>query len=187
MTQQTTTAIAMPTIPEEIAIINEQWVEGKELELANARYALQMLEESGASSRKMRRIKERVGLLVKVVEALKKGCIIIPRFDTSTLRIEQEELPLKAIIAINEAKAKQVFDDYRIVMGREARNQGNRRRMTQRDPLIVGINRTPVFCIGEDHDNKPRSEYHFCERWSLEEHFLIAWWRPEDERMEDMF
>ena len=169
---------AIITKPEDIAEIRQEWLEGKKRELESAKVALDELGEVGASERKIRRTKERVGLLKKVVRCLENGFIPIPRFDSNRLRLENEELPLSAITAVKEATAQKIFDEFRIVQGREAMNQrGPRGRLARRDPIIVGVVRTPEL---QDQD-RPWNV------WSMEEHFLVAWWRPEDQHPQDAF
>ena len=168
------------TIPEDFSQIRQHWIEAKEQELERAETAFVAFSESGATDRRIRRTKERINLLKKVVRALKNGFVPIPRFDSTKLTLDFEELPLNVIVAVNQAKAQFLFDEFRLITGREAVNRrGRLGRLAQRDPLVVGVVRTPEII---DRINDWTSQ-----RWSLEEHFLIAWWRPEDERMEEMF
>ena len=181
MTTSIVRTVQAITIPEEIGVIREQWVESKREELERARVATAQLREAGATTARLRRSEERVTLLRKVVRALDAGFIPIPRFDSSKLRLDLEELPLKVIMRVNEVVAQKVFDELRLVSGQVSQGRrGRYGRQPVRDPLVVGVVRTPE--VREDRNG-----------WSQvvvpgrEEHFLIAWWRPEDERDEDMF
>src|SRR3990167_2709480 len=107
-------------IPEEIVRIREEWIITKQAELEMARQALVRLEESGATERRLKRTRERINLLKRVVTALAKGFVPIPRFDSQKLTLDQEDLPLKAIVAVNEAQAQKIFDEFRIVLGRDS-------------------------------------------------------------------
>ena len=166
------------TVPEEIIQIRATWVKSKEIELERARSALQQLRESDASERRIQRVTERVSLLRKVVRVLQAGYLPIPRFQGDLLRLDMEELPLKAIVAVNEAAAQKLFDEFRLVQGVGATSKRGTARINQRDPLIVGVARTKTL--------RPDPERSWIQ-WSQEEHFLIAWWRPEDERQEEMY
>lgn len=117
------TGSAVITMPEEIAAIRQVWVESKEQELEAAQKAYVALTETGVSERKLKRVRERIGLLRKVVRALNAGYIPIPRFDSAKLKVDYQELPLKAIVAINEAAAQKLFDEFRFIEGREADNR----------------------------------------------------------------
>lgn len=172
------------TLPDEVALVRQEWITSKETELAQCREAAEKLKGLGATDAKMRRVRERINILQKTVNALKAGYIPIPRFQTSTLRLDLEELPLKAIVALDKAKGTALFDEIHFVAGREATSRrGPYRRQPRRDPLLVGIVRTPEVIEYEDPVNKRWERA----RWSLEEHFLIAWWRPEDISPEQVF
>ena len=183
MTQQVSlsTRSTVITIPEEIAQIRQSWAESKRQELAMAQSAYGALQEAGATARKLQRVREQIAMLRKVIRALDAGFVPIPRFDSEKLRLDTEELPLKAITAINEATAQRIFDELRLVAGRDpVSRRGPRGRITRRDPLVIGVVRTPEIVT--------QNEYGYvAERWSLEEHFLIAWWRPEDTWIQDNF
>jgi hypothetical protein len=67
------------------------------------------------------------------------------------------------------------------VTGQEEGRVGRRRR-SARDPLLVGVMRHAAMIVpGSDRGWGPQRHP------GREEHFLIAWWRPEDERDEVMF
>lgn len=170
------------TIPGDFSQVRQSWIAAKETELTKAQDALLALQETDATERRIRRTKERVSLLKKTIRALKAGYIPIPRFDSNKLTLDMEELPVNAIIAVSEAKAQALFDEFRLITGHIANNRrGRYGRIAQRDPLIVGVVRTPSIVLTTWQDGTAR------ETWSAEEHFLIAWWRPEDENLEDMF
>ena len=177
-----TTGKRVLTIPEDFSQIRQTWIKSKEEELVKAEQALVALSATDATDRRIRRTKERINLLKRVVHALKSGYVLIPRFNSDKLTMDMEELPLGAITAIDEAKAQHLFDEFRLIRGNLPEyRRGNMGRRPQRDPLIVGVVRTPGIVVDTWDDGRIRDQ------WMLEEHFLIAWWRPEDENMESMF
>ena len=174
------------TLPNDIVRIREDWVKSKQAELEMARMALARLDESGATPRRLQTVRERISLLRRVVKALEGGFVPIPRFSSTKLRLDQEDLPLKAIIAVNEAQAQKVFDEFRIVLGQEGSSrQGPYGRIARRDPIIVGVVRTPEHSHVESPNTLWRSVV--VDVPGFEEHFLVAWWRPEDQWSQDSF
>ena len=131
-------------VPEDLVGIRKEWVKSKEVELIRAEEALKALRATDASPARLERTSRRITLLRKVVKALQAGFIPIPRFASTTLRTDMEWLPTKVIIAVSEAKAQPLFDEFRIVAGQEGQSrQGPYGRRAQRDPLIVGVCRVP--------------------------------------------
>lgn len=180
----TTTAVQPITLPSEVAEIREEWIENKRHELMLATDALKDLKVIKAGHSRLTRANDRVRLLKKVVAVMEAGFIPIPRFDSEKLDIDVQALPAKAIAALAVSDAFKLFDEIRFVTGQESdsRNAWPRRgRRNQRDPIIVGVVRTPEHVI-----ENPRTGWR-APLPGLEEHFLIAWWRPEDERDETMF
>lgn len=192
-TEQVQIQVASPqtmtiTVPEEIASIRDAWVKSKHAELETAETALAELRKTGTHG-KIKRVESRVTFLRKCVRALDAGFVPMPRFDGALLNLEVEQLPLKALIRVNEVTAQKLFDEIRFVAGQTA-TRGNSwsARRNARDPLIVGVARTPRICLIQNEWQEQNSHdhvRHLHEEW--EEHFLIAWWRPEDERPEDLF
>ena len=182
------TRSAVITVPDDIVRIRDEWVVTKQTELTMAREALVRLQESGATERRIKRTQERISLLRRVVRALEKGYVPIPRFDSNKLTLDQEELPLKAIVAVNEAQAQKLFDEFRIVQGSEGlARQGPYGRMPRRDPIIVGVVRTPQHSHKEVYGPEAYSYRIVIDVPGMEEHFLVAWWRPDDQWTQDSF
>lgn len=178
MTEQDVIAVpeklAIITVPEEIMRVREAWVTQKREELTAATQALEALRSLHAGAARLERCKKTVGLLRKVVRALEHGYIPIPRFRADTLRFELDELPLKAILSIQQAQAQKLFDEYRLVTGgMETQNFDRRQRRVTVDPLIIGVTREPTQIMRWSDGTERR-------RILYEEHFLVAWWRPED-------
>lgn len=176
------------TVPEEIAVIRAAWVKSKHEELDRAELALKELRKAGVTG-KLKRVEGRVSFLRKCVKALDAGYVPMPRFDSTLLNIEVEQVPLKALIKVNEATAQKIFDEIRFIAGQEARRGDSwHPRRAPRDPLIVGAVRTPRICLlATDFERANVAEHFRHQHEQFEEHFLLAWWRPEDERPEDMF
>lgn len=169
-------------VPENLIALRQSWLEGKRAELARAEMALKELKGAGASPRKIERVAERVRLLRKVGSCLEAGYMPMPRFGGEKLTLELEELPLNALIAVNDAVAQELFDEIRFVAGGErTRGYGRRSGQAHRDPMLVGVVRTKII----EAYRSERAGY--IPLWSLEEHFLIAWWRPEDTTPEDLW
>ena len=164
------------------------WIRAKRTELTACDAAIQAAKDANAGSNKLARLRERRRLLAKCVEVMELGYVPIPRFDANKLNIEIDVLPTAALVALGEATQLGVFDEFRLVTGRVSDSRparfGQRNRVNQRDPLIVGVLRTP------EHRRK-ETDAHGWEREVVipgrEEHFLVAWWRPEDEREETLF
>lgn len=184
----------VPTAPTEqhdlvgrIVRLKSAWIDGKRGELERAVEALRRLKSANAGDGRLGRLRERIALLRKVVRALEAGYIPLPRFDAERLRIDTEELPLSALVAVDEAQASALFDEIRLVRGQESRSRApwSRARRQQRDPLLVGVIRTPEHREGGPTERNPYRE--FTVYPGREEHFLLAWWRPEDEVAEEMF
>ena len=165
-----TTQSAVIKVPDDFIGVRQGWVEQKQQELVTARQALALLQESEATPRRIKRVQERVALLKKVVRALEKGYIPIPRFYVNKLTLDMEDLPIGAIAAINEAKAQHLFDEFVIASGQpQSCPRGPYGRERPRDPLIIGVVRSPFH--EEWHEN-PR---HLVNQWGgEEEYFLIA-------------
>lgn len=193
-------ALALPTDraivirnPAEVLSVANHWLEQKRQELARAQVAAKALVQLGVPPARRRLAKERVRFLKRFVGALEQGYVPIPRFDADTLDLNVEELPAEALVALGQSKTKRLFDEVRYVTGREgdsrpgvhssARGMLTRGRQPKRDPLIVGIIRTA------EHRVPDRSGWRSFDRVipAREEHFLIAWWRPEDTTEADLF
>jgi hypothetical protein len=170
---------------ESVVAVRGEWVEAKRTELAGAEEALEALEALyGPDATRVRRVRGRVTLLRRVVRALERGYIPLPRFGSTRVNA-LEELPLRAVLALKAATDAAVFDEVRYVGGMPSEShRGRQGRRAQRDPLLIGVVRTPAIELPEDERHGG-----FGPRYlpGEEEHFLIAWWRPEDERMEVMF
>ena len=166
--------------PTDLVRLHPDWIAQKEAELADAEAALKTLAGLGASEWRIERVTKRVRLLRKTVKALQAGFVPIPRFRSEKLTFDIERLPLDVIVAVDEAKSKKVFDEFRIVVGTEADRSLGERRTFRRDPLVVGIVREP------DAQRNDASGW-MVERAVFEEHFLVAWWRPEDVRAEEEY
>lgn len=187
-----TTAIALPTASaitrlENVAEIRGTWLESKRQELGLAEAAVGALantEGIAPNSWRLRNAQNRVRLLRKVVRALEHGFVPIPRFSSQTLDLDLEELPVSAIVALKEAQAEEIFEEIRFVRGDVGDSRRGRARRAARDPLLVGVVRTPSIDLGEFRNVGGEWVRRIPGR---EEHFLIAWWRPEDERDEVMF
>lgn len=179
--------------PADVLAVANHWLESKQGELARAEQALKAMRTLGVPPARRRLARERVRFLKRFVGALQQGYVPIPRFDGETLDLNVEELPAEALVAMAETRGRRLFDEVRYVTGRlpEARSSGRydrSGRWTHRgrggvDPLIVGVIRTP------EHRVIPPggSSWHARVIPSREEHFLIAWWRPEDTTDADLF
>lgn len=163
------------TAPDDIITVRQQWVDTKKQELEAAEKALESLRKIDATTARIDRTRKTVYLLRKVVRALERGYIAVPRFVGQTLRFDLEELPLKVIFAVDQAKAQKLFDEFRLVQGNDLSTQqyGGRSRRLRRDPLVVGVIREPDLIIRNERG-------WLIERYTFEEHFLISWWREED-------
>lgn len=183
-----TTGLAIPaasaiTRLEDVAQIRSTWLDSKRQELIQAEQAAGALERLyGADSTRVKTAVKRVGFLRRVLAALERGMVPIPRFSASRLTT-LDELPVSAIVALDAAGATKVFDEVLFVQGDVGETRRGRRRRAQRDPLLVGVVRMTGTQIPEGERNG-WGPTHLPGR---EEHFLIAWWRPEDERDEVMF
>jgi len=180
--------------PADVLAVAGHWLANKQAELDRAEAAVKALGTLGVTPRRRALARERVKFLRRFVKALQSGYVPIPRFDSEKLDLNTEELPAEALVAMADVKTKRLFDEVVYVTGREAQSRPaghwssgryTRQRLRQRDPLIVGIIRTPE---------------HRALRWpghpeqgtevvipAREEAFLIAWWRPEDTTDADVF
>lgn len=181
-------ALAIPTQTaiarlENIIEIRSSWIDAKRQELATAEEAARtLLQVEGMSDFRIKRANARVRLLRKVVDALERGFVPLPRFSSRKLDVAIEELPVKALAALAEAQAEKIFDEIRFVPGDVGESRRGVRRRAARDPLLVGVVRVPGMQI-------PGSDRGWGPEWlpGQEEHFLIAWWRPDEETPEVMF
>lgn len=171
-------------------VVQPSWLDAKRTELAKAEAAHQALVNLKATPRRKGLAMERVKFLRRVVTAMERGFVPLPRFDSETLQLDVEELPVVALQQLAAAKRTHAFDEVRFVRGRapdsRPRSGFTRRRVATRDPLLVGVIRTTEHRIPV----KPTSANLWNDMAIIparEEHFLIAWWRPEDERDEEMF
>jgi len=168
---------------EDVVEVRGTWVEAKRRELADAEAAVDALRSlAEVPAFRIKRAVARAGLLRKVVRALERGFIPIPRFSSRRLDVRFDELPVRAIAALGEAQALGIFDEIRFVAGDEGEHRRGRRRRATRDPLLVGVVRIPATAV-------PGSDRGWGQTWipGVEEHFLVAYWRPEEERYEVMF
>jgi len=183
-----TTALAIPaasaiTRLENVAEIRSTWLDTKRAELDQAEQAAGALERLyGADATRVKTAAKRVGFLRRVLAALERGMVPIPRFSGRRLTT-LDELPVSAIVALDAAGVTKVFDEILFVQGEFGETRRGQRRRQQRDPLLVGVVRTTGTQIPESE----RGGWGPTHLPGREEHFLIAWWRPEDERDEVMF
>lgn len=162
--------------------VQSTWLHLKEQELERMLEARAALKALGGHESRLARLADRVQLTRKVIAALRAGFVPIPRFDAHKLNPDVDVLPTRVLVAYAAAQNTELFDEVRLVEGRQSRSHhlGPNPRIAARDPLLVGIVRTP--------------EREGVTRWGgrtwipgREEHFLVAWWRPEDDRDEDLF
>lgn len=180
------TPAAVITAVEDILEVRQMWVASKEQELATVEAALAALRQAKGTEARIRRTERRVAFLRKVIRVLKAGYIPIPRFEISGNAYDLEEMPIKALTAINEAQAAGVFDRICSVAGRQPwRHPYGRRRQHARDPLIVGM--VSVDAVYEERKAWNGSIERIEVSPLHEEQFLIAWWRPEDIPPEALF
>ena len=158
--------------PQELQATHAAWITRKKEELADCEKALDVYRnQDGVTPRQIRRVKEKVAFLSKVIVALEKGYLPIPRFDTSPYSLQETDMPVPVSILLNVEKARRdgVFTEIRLVEGRaQGQRQGPYPALGRRDPLIVGVIK------------------HGTLQWGYEEHFLLGWWRPEDMRPSDL-
>ena len=115
-------------------------------------------------SRRIGQLRRRVGTIARrhsqakrILGALEAGYMPMPRFPALTLEFCFELIPVEAIEAMGQAHDSGLFDEFRIVDGRDATPWGTPRTSTSRearakqDPILVGM-------IGR-------------------EMFPLAWWR----------
>lgn len=205
MTESTTTAIVKrghlvperkvgeqtAILPSPMVTTADRWLQQKRDELARAEAAVPALRTLGAKPARIRRVRERIRFLKRFVGALEHGYVPIPRFDSQDLDVDVDELPAEALVAMANAKALRLFDQVRFVPGRRAESRPGphlvettrgrtwtRGRLAARDPLVVGIIRTPEHQVRDPSVSWPR----LIVVPAREEHFLIAFWRPEDEQ-----
>ncbi len=181
--------------PADVLAVAGHWLEAKRGELERAEAAVKALRTLGATPARRRVARERVRFLRRFVDALESGYVPIPRFDGDKMDIETEELPAEVMVALASVTTKRLFDEVQYVTGRvadshpgghyNARHQWTRARWGARDPLIVGIIRTPEHRVPDPRHPEFRSRDRVIP--SREEHFLIAWWRPEDTTDADLF
>lgn len=161
------------TNPLDYELTREAWIEEKEAELAEAKTIAQSyaLINPEATPRQVKRVKEKVKFLEKFLETIKAGYIPIPRFDSRHIDYSETPMPAHALMNIKTARESGVFDEIRIVEGREGQRMGPYPALRKRDPLIVGIIKYGPI----------------TEQWAYEEHFLIAWWRPESFKPTELY
>lgn len=182
--------------PQQMLSMHSHWMETKRTELAEAKSALKALTALGGGPARRSRVRERVRFLERFVKAMGMGYLPIPRFNSETLDVDLDELPAAALTAWAAAKESKVFQEVRFVPGQiPSSNPGGhsvetrrgrtwtRKRLPARDPLIVGVIRTPEHRV---RDTTTRWQQ-FVVIPAREEHFLIAFWRPEDEHDWTMF
>jgi hypothetical protein len=200
---QSDTQLAVPDVqattlirkPADVLAVAGHWLDDKQAELARAEAAVKALTSLDASPARRRLVRERVKFLRRFVKALRSGYVPIPRFDADKLDLDTEELPAEALVAMADVKTKRLFDEIRYVTGRRpdsrpgghytSRGNWSYTRLVQRDPLIVGIMRTPEHRV--PHPRNPSNRDWDVVIPSREEAFLIAWWRPEDTLDVDLF
>lgn len=178
------TSISVADGIEGILEVRQTWIANKEADLSTAEQALASYKAMGAPKPKLTSLKRRVALLRRTVNALKRGFIPMPRFDGNTLSLDMVDMPVKALVAVQEARASKLFSELRIVQGVEPTSTGSwgrRGGRTRRDPFVVGVVREAAVIAPNPWGRM--EEY----QRPLEEHFLVAWWRPEDMRPEDLF
>ena len=158
--------------PQELQATHAAWITRKKEELADCEKALDVYRnQDGVTPRQIRRVKEKVAFLSKVIVALEKGYLPIPRFDTSPYHLHEMDTPVPVSILLNVERARRegIFTEFRLVEGRaQGQRQGPYPALGRRDPLIVGVIK------------------HGTLQWGYEEHFLLGWWRPEDMRPSDL-
>lgn len=171
--------------PERLSSIHHRWLEEKRAQLSRAQVALEavvrLFQQGGLTEERVKRVRERVQFLGRVVSAMEHGYVPIPRLGGQRLQIEAEELPPEVLLAYAQAQGAKLFGEFRLVAGEEASSRGRRGRRAARDPLLIGVVRTPEHRIETG-----------ARGWPIivparEAHFLISWWRPEDEQPEEMY
>lgn len=167
---------------EDIVTIRDRWIDGKRQELERAIEAHKALVGAGASETKQRYSRNRVQLLRKIVNCLEAGFVPIPRFTANKVNVDLEELPLNALMALNDAKATGLFDEVKLVSG-DRPDVGSKAR--GRDPLLVGIVKMPAAFVATYNYLGYRTGWRRYP--ARQQHFLIAWWRPEDEVDNDLW
>lgn len=161
--------------------VQSTWLALKEAELERMLEARSALQAIGGHTSRLARLADRIQLTRKVIACLRAGFIPIPRFDANKLNADVDVLPTRVLVAYAAAQNAEVFDEIRLVTGRESRSfRGAVERRNARDPLLVGVVRTSAHKVVDAGGWERTIE-------AREEHFLIAWWRPEDDRYEDLF
>lgn len=176
---------AIVTSASDLSAVRDTWITTKRVELQRGLGALVALRKAGASAARLAAVRDRVGMLKKVVKALELGYVPIPRFDSQTLNIDVQELPGPALVALAAARQAKLFHEVRFVTGRRETQGRGYFRVRQRDPLLIGIVRTRHHVLS--WRNMDGRQWADVEVPSIEEHFMVAWWRPEDERADVLF
>ena len=142
----------MITKPHELLAIKEREIsEGEKVIEA-------MMAIPNISKAKLARVKGRVLFMKRFVAKLKEGFLPIPRMVYDDVAhawngtITIDNLPIEAIVTIRDFQNK--FDALGLVRPSVGRSRWGRQR---RDPFLIGI-------IRYGH---------------REEHFMLAWWRPD--------
>lgn len=176
---------------EDALSIREDWVKQREQELATAEEGLKRLEavpfedwwQIGMTEVKLEIMRRDVSFLRQVVKTMQSGYVPIPRFEGQRLNLQITAVPLKALVAITKAAEAKLFHQFQIVEGlpRPA-------LAPPRDPIVVGIVTGPD--VGEGFWVTPvggsrRQKHYRTVAPRREEHFMVAWWRPEDVRPGD--
>lgn len=118
------------------------------------RYKSHHTNNIGVARRLVTRLTKRVDEADRYLRALETGHVPMPRMAAVRLEYAMGLIPVEAMESLDEAQNSGLFDEYRVIDGREATDWGypnDRRAPRYRDPILVGM-------IGH-------------------EMFPLAWWR----------
>lgn len=145
--------------PGDTITVNPGWISEKGKELEQGRTVLAEMEKiKNISKSKLSRMRGRLKFLETFIELLREGFIPIPRMDFEPIDIEQYHYgKLKSTLYLDKLPVGAIatiaeFQDKFPHFGvvRSATRK-------KRDPILIGIIRYG----------------------SLEEHFILGWWRPD--------
>ena len=86
----------------------------------------------------------------RIVEALEAGFVPMPRLPAVSLEYVLGLIPPDALLALDEAKKTGLFEEFRVVDGRDAWTSGYPRRSSKargRDPVLVAMIGAEMFPI----------------------------------------
>jgi hypothetical protein len=106
--------------------------------------------QEGKWRRQLARRRRNMKVAVAFRDALQIGYVPLPRMPAVSLRWVDELMPADVLDAMTEAGAAGVFDEFRVVNGREADHGGwpqSSSGRAYRDPILVGMIGNEMFAV----------------------------------------